>query len=271
MAKKKIVSIHSKPARSYDAKLARENNVIGAKIAELRERANLSCSEFSELLNSTGVSVRGPAINKWENGESAPSSYQLLAICAAFGIEDVLGTFDRAFDLGYTPALNEAGRRKVREYIDDLVASGKYRPKPVAELIEMPISNLAVSAGTGAFLDEGSFEIMSFPKESVPKGADFGIRVSGDSMEPIYHDGQIVWVQRCNELSPGEVGVFSYDGEGYLKQYEEWEPVDVERDQYVDSDNVLHKQPVLISYNEKYAPKRVSANVAFRVEGRVLN
>ena len=47
--------------------------------------------------------------------------------------------------------------------------------------------------------------------------------------------------------------------------------MDVERDQYVDSDNVLHKQPVLISYNEKYVPKRVSANVAFRVEGRVLN
>ena len=271
MAKKKIVSIHRKPARPYDAKTARENNVIGAKIAELRERANLSCPEFSELLNLTGVSVRGPAINKWENGESAPSSYQLLAICAAFGIEDVLGTFDRAFDFGYTPDLNEAGQRKVREYIDDLVSSGKYRPMRTAELIEMPISNLAVSAGTGAFLDEGSFEMMSFPKEFVPKGADFGVRVSGDSMEPVYHDSQIVWVQRCNELSPGEVGVFLYDGEGYLKQYEEWQPDEEEKDQYVDSDNVLHNQPVLVSFNEKYEPKRVSANVMFRIEGRVLN
>ena len=31
---------------------------------------------------------------------------------------------------------------------------------------------------------------------SVPAGAEFGIYVSGDSMEPRYHSGQIVWV-RC--------------------------------------------------------------------------
>lgn len=271
MAKKKIVSIHSKPARPYDAKKARENNVIGAKIAELRERENLSCSEFSELLNHTGVSVRGPAINKWENGESAPSSYQLLAICAAFGIEDVLGTFDRAFDLGYTPALNEAGRRKVREYIDDLVASGKYRPTPAAELIEMPISNLAVSAGTGMFLDEESFDKITVPKDSVPQGADFGVRVSGDSMEPKYFNGDIVWVQRCDSLDPGEVGIFLYDGEGYLKMYDEQEPSEDVAEQYLDSEGVLYKQPVLVSYNEKYDPKVVSPDVVFKIEGRVLN
>ena len=51
------------------------------------------------------------------------------------------------------------------------------------------MSNLSVSAGTGAFLDEGSFEMVSFPASTVPDGADFGVRVSGDSMEPVYHDG----------------------------------------------------------------------------------
>lgn len=64
----------------------------------------------------------------------------------------------------------------------------------------MPVSNLAVSAGTGEFLEEGNFEMVSFPEKSVPKGADFGVRVSGDSMEPVYHDGQIVWVEECETL-----------------------------------------------------------------------
>ena len=31
--------------------------------------------------------------------------------------------------------------------------------------------------------------MISFPEDKVPDGADFGIRVSGDSMEPVYHDG----------------------------------------------------------------------------------
>ena len=80
--------------------------------------------------------------------------------------------------------------------------------------LDMPVSDLPVSAGTGAFLDEGNFEMVSFPESSIPDGAEFGVRVSGDSMEPVYHDGQIVWVQQCETLRPGEVGVMIYDGQG---------------------------------------------------------
>ena len=271
MGRKKVVSIRPSVARPYDAKSARAQNIIGSRIADLRYERNLNLTEFSELLRSVGVDVQGAAINKWEKGESAPNAYQLLAICAVFGVDDVLGTFDQTYDLSYAPALNKEGIKKVREYIDDLTASGKYQPKPVVELIEMPVSNLAVSAGPGAFLDEESFEKLSFPKDMVPEGADFGVRVSGDSMEPEYHDGQIVWVQRCESLSPGEVGVFLYDGEGYLKLYEEREPSPDEAEQFIDSEQVLHKQPVLVSYNEKYDPKVVSPDVVFQIGGRVLN
>ena len=68
-----------------------------------------------------------------------------------------------------------------------------------------------VHGHTGAFLAEGNFEMISFPESSIPDGAEFGVRVSGDSMEPVYHDGQIVWVQQCETLRTGEVGVMIYD------------------------------------------------------------
>ena len=29
----------------------------------------------------------------------------------------------------------------------------------------------------------------------VPDGANFGVRVAGDSMEPQFHDGQVIWVR----------------------------------------------------------------------------
>ena len=133
----------------------------------------------------------------------------------------------------------------------------------------MPVSYLPASAGTGVFLDEENFETVSFPEASVPERADFGVRVSGDSMEPVYRDGQIVWVQRCSRLRPGEVGVFLYDGEGYLKVYGEQPPEDPER--FTDSGGTVHMQPVLLSYNEAYAPKVVSPDCVFAVAGRVLN
>ena len=29
-------------------------------------------------------------------------------------------------------------------------------------------------------------------------------------MEPLYHDGQIVWMQRCERFRPGEVRIFFF-------------------------------------------------------------
>ena len=43
--------------------------------------------------------------------------------------------------------------------------------------LDMPVSDLPVSAGTGAFLDEGNFEMVSFPESSIPDGAEFGVRL----------------------------------------------------------------------------------------------
>ena len=134
----------------------------------------------------------------------------------------------------------------------------------------MPVSNLAVSAGTGEFLDEGNFEMVSFPEKSVPKGADFGVRVSGDSMEPVYHDGQIVWVEECETLAVGEVGIFVYDGDGYLKVYSEQEPNEQQKDAFTDSYGCLHMQPVMLSYNQAYEPKAIMPDSRFQVVGRVL-
>ena len=272
MAKNKVISI-SQPriARSYSISDEREHNMIGKRIASERASQHLSRPELGRLLKQVGIDVVPEAIRLWETGDNVPNAYQLLAICAVFGIDDVLLNFDSTF----IPQLNEDGQKKVREYVDDLAASGKYRVEQPAlqeiVFIDMPVSNLMVSAGTGSFLDEGSFEMVSFPKEMVPAGADFGVRVRGDSMEPVYHDGQIVWVQKCNQLRPGEVGVFLYDGEGYLKRYDELDPDSSNGSQFIDSDGILHKQPVLISYNKKYEPKVVSPNVIFRIEGRVLN
>ena len=73
----------------------------------------------------------------------------------------------------------------------------------------MPIGNLAVSAGPGEFLDDCNFQRIPFPKNSVPADADFGLFVSGDSMEPVYHDGQVVWVQKCDTLAVGQVGIIN--------------------------------------------------------------
>ena len=90
-------------------------------------------------------------------------------------------------------------------------------------------------------------------------------------MEPVFHDGQIVWVQQCSALDPGEVGIFIYNDEAYIKVYGEQEPDEDLAEAFTDSYGVVHNQIVLISYNdEKYDPIEVSPYGSFSIFGRVL-
>ncbi len=268
--KEKRAGAPGAPQPGYDAAEEKAANVIGRRIAEARKQKGLSLAAFSRNLERFGVKISTGGAGKWETGASVPNAYQLIAVCRALEIEDPLPFFMS----GYVPALNGEGERRVREYRADLIACGRYAPVPkiirAAAYVDMPVSDLCVSAGTGAFLDEGGFDMVSFPADKVPRGADFGVRVSGDSMEPVYHDGQIVWVQECGELAVGQVGVFLYDGEGYLKVYSEREPAAEDAEVYTDSGGVVHPQPVLRSYNEKYAPKPIRPEALFRIVGRVL-
>ena len=115
------------------------------------------------------------------------------------------------------------------------------------------------------------FQRMQVPASSVPAGAEFGIYVSGDSMEPRYHSGQIVWVKRCEELECGDIGIFVYDDCGYLKKYDEHTPDKSQAELLTDSYGVVHNQPVLVSLNTKYSPILISPEQRFEVVGKVLN
>ena len=250
-------------ALPVDAAEARRRNLIGRRIARARRDAGLSLAAFSRLLEDHGVSIKDKGLSKWEQGETVPNAYQLMAVCSALDLRDLF------FD--YAPALNDIGLQKLADYRQDLIASGRYTPvKASAEIeyVDMPVCRLSVSAGTGMFLDGDDYDTLSFPRDTVPAGASFGLRVAGDSMEPVYHDGQIVWVQPCDALRLGEVGIFVYDGEGFMKIYGEKEPENAEA--FTDSDGTLRRQPVMISYNKKYEPRAVSPEAGFQIVGRVL-
>ena len=249
----------------FDAAAARSENLIGRKLQELRLGRKFSLAGMSAYLKSHGLNVSLNAINKWELGLASPNAYQLIGVCTAFGITDSVEYFTGQ------QLLNDDGRKKVKTYRDDLIASGNYKPEsPENEIIYiyMPVSLVPASAGTGDFLDDENFEMLRFPKCSVPAGADFGVRVDGDSMEPVFNNGQIVWIKKCESLRHGDVGLFMLNGNGYIKSYNEQLPENDE--DYADINGVVRMQPKLVSYNEKYLPIVVGLEDNFRIFGKIL-
>ncbi len=83
----------------------------------------------------------------------------------------------------------------------------------------IPMHNMSVSAGTGVFLDSSDTEEITIPMNTKTECADFALKINGNSMEPKYHDRDILLVQTADAIEYGELGIFILDGEGYFKVY----------------------------------------------------
>lgn len=78
--------------------------------------------------------------------------------------------------------------------------------------------DMPASAGTGVQLDDEPYQYLKVPETPTTLRADFAIRVSGDSMEPKYYDGDILLVERADDIEIGEIGIFVLNGAGYVKK-----------------------------------------------------
>lgn len=83
---------------------------------------------------------------------------------------------------------------------------------------EIDVYDEPAAAGLGNYLDEPVRHREQLPAFMVPKGADFGIRISGDSMEPMIADGSVVFVKQTITVESGKVGVFVLNGASFCKQ-----------------------------------------------------
>ena len=79
--------------------------------------------------------------------------------------------------------------------------------------------NLPVSAGPGVYLDDTAAEEINIPDNEKTACADFALRISGNSMEPRFHDGDVVLVESADTVEIGELGIFILDGNGYFKKF----------------------------------------------------
>ena len=259
----KVIPLGELMDTGYSYLAEQKQNIIGKRLAEARQKKGVSRYVMANALTKVGCKVSATSYGRWETGESYPNAYQLVAVCQVLDIDEDISFFTS------TPrfqVLNEQGERKVREYRADLAATGLYAPKKLVSIDTIRNRKMKkylapVSAGTDNFLEDGDYEMVDFPETAIPTGADFALTISGDSMEPVYQDGQIIWIQETQDLRVGEEGIFIYDGQAYFKVLTERVVSDEGDDIHI---------PVLRSYNEKYAPKEVRTQLGFKVVGRVL-
>lgn len=184
----------------------------------LRTRSGLTMKELAAK-----VGVTESAVGQWETGKRTPKYEMLLKLAEALdcSVADIMAgepqekqksELDRKFEV-----LDDHGKSLVRLILDAEFA--RCMNKPVA--VEKPKKIIPLF---GSSFAAGSFEpgtqdepFVDYEVDADSK-AEFAIRISGDSMEPELHDGEIAL---CTKRRPqiGEIVVCLVNGSFYVKQF----------------------------------------------------
>lgn len=123
----------------------------------------------------------------------------------------------------YDKRMDDWGRKAIRELADIEISRCEDESQFRADMEEQEeprVINLfsePAAAGIAAPTLGTDYEHYELKPED-PPGAAYAVRIQGDSMEPYFPDGSIVFVNH-DALRDGDIGVFSVDGGTVCKQY----------------------------------------------------
>lgn len=209
---------------------------FGEKLRESRKTSNLTQKQLADKIGAKHNSV-----SDWENDKNKPDPDTIELLCGILGISPnyLLNSNSDDFSLCEKEiikkyrALDDHGKDMVDTVLDKetkrIQQFGNLTDTNVITLVEyeasraasrlLPYWEVGVSAGNGIYqLNDTTSVMLDLWETNLTRQADFIIRISGNSMEPDYHDDDKVLVNRKVNVELGEVGIFVKNGETYIKE-----------------------------------------------------
>lgn len=255
-----------------------QNASFESTLKEIRIQSGKTVPEVSQYLTSLGHKASEKTVYSWEAGRSRPTIDIFFDMCRFYGVTDVFSYFDnvpevadiislpereiikkyRSLDPYGKEAVDgvldvefrrcEAARKKQLEQAAEALRESREQMETAEELdiYSIPLYSLPMSAGTGQ-ISEQEYPEDFLLKKRPPRGTSFIARVSGNSMEPTYHDGDLVFVHATVDIRTGQTGAFLMDGQLWIKELGDG---------------------ALISHNSDYEPRQFTEDI--RCLGLVL-
>lgn len=223
---------------------------VGERIKTRRKELKISADDIA---NKLGVSRS--TIFRYEKGDIEKMPTETLNEIARIlhtTPQSLMGWYDSSEDIATIyNRLNTDRQTKVYNYAQhELEEQNK-----VIDINEKKGIYLQskVSAGTGVLdLDPTYGETISYDGE-IPNHYDLAFLVSGNSMEPIFEDGEIIFVEKYPNPINGALMVVQIDGEAFIKKV------------YLEKDNLR-----LVSLNQDYDDILANGTNNIRIVGKVV-
>ena len=211
------------------AALAKESGIPYTTLDSMlkRETDTARLTTVFRIAKALGTSVEALVFDEAKEPELSPEEKRILSL---YGLLDSRGR-STVLSLLEQEADNSAENDPKRAFL------------PVFE----------APAAAGAPLPVLTEEYSAEPRPATPAGASFAIRISGDSMEPLFSNGDLAYVEQTEEIAPGQIGVFLLNGESLIKEFSRREG-----------------ETYLVSLNPRYAPIHVLESDRMKLVGRVM-
>ncbi|HEJ7624067.1 TPA: helix-turn-helix transcriptional regulator [Staphylococcus aureus] len=240
---------------------------IGEGLKKLRKNKNMTMEQLATDLNNKYpdlMKLTKGKISKWENEKEEPrlSTAKILAEYFNVKINDLYSESNTTYkdDNDITSIYNKLTpprQENVLNYANEQLDEQNSKGDNIVDINsykqdKTPVNvNGCVSAGVGERLhDETLFTEMV--KAPVPPH-DLALKVNGDSMEPMFKDGEIIFVEKTHNIKNGQIGIFIIEEEAYVKKV------------FVEDDRLT-----LVSLNKKYRDLHFYRNESVRLVGKVI-
>lgn len=182
----------------------------GKRLKQKRIEKGMTQAEIADIIR-----INRSSYNSWESGRAKPNQKNLSALASILGVSDTY--FESEYDImNHYLQLNPMNQQKADTYVEDLLQSQEQK-KTIQLFAVKVLSDIALSAGAGeAFFDEQETETVFSDEEQY--GYDVAAWIQGDSMKPVYEDGEIALIRATGFDYDGAVYALSWNESIYIKR-----------------------------------------------------
>lgn len=162
------------------------------------------------------VGVGRSTVRKWENGMIENMGRdKIVALSKALNISpiEILGMDENELPLSSIETiynqLDPPRKAKVYNFAEHQLREQNKKPQ-----LTIVIKGY-VSAGTGEWLEETNEEV-EYTGEVPPH--DFAVKVNGDSMLPLFENGQVIFVKGTSEARDGQIIICKIGSDAFVKK-----------------------------------------------------
>lgn len=183
----------------------------GNRLKERRVALGYSQSAMADKLN-----INRSSYFNWEIGKTRPNQKNLSALARILDVPTTY--FESEYKIVNTYLqLSTENQGKVDEYAEELLQAQQSHDKVVPLFAVEVLSDVALSAGLGESLFD-EYETETVYAEAEQYGYDIAAWIKGDSMEPIYLDGEVALIRASGFDYDGAVYALSWNDSVYIKK-----------------------------------------------------